>query len=155
MSFSKRELASLLRQMDIVKAIGAFTKLKQRTRSNKDVFVGLCPLQDEKDPSFTVSRRGYFHCHGCGAGGDLTQFFKEKAGPDFLPALKKSAGLQGIKLEGKKKTPTKKKIKEREGPNIWGRKKQFDPKEKQPAFEESNIGLPPWARQANLWKEED
>ena len=36
-------------------------------------FIGLCPFHNEKTPSFTVSDdKGFFHCFGCGAHGDLS-----------------------------------------------------------------------------------
>jgi DNA primase len=41
-------------------------------------FKGLCPFHAERTPSFTVNNeRGFFHCYGCGAHGDL-QGFAEK-----------------------------------------------------------------------------
>jgi DNA primase len=38
-------------------------------------FVGLCPLHDERRPSFYVNAaKNVFYCHGCGQGGDLIRF---------------------------------------------------------------------------------
>jgi len=34
--------------------------------------VGLCPLHNEKSPSFHVYPDHHFHCYGCGAHGDVT-----------------------------------------------------------------------------------
>jgi DNA primase len=33
--------------------------------------VGLCPIHEEKTPSFTLYPDGYFYCYGCGAHGDV------------------------------------------------------------------------------------
>src|SRR3546814_19280045 len=36
---------------------------------------GLCPFHNEKTPSFTVSEeKGFYHCFGCGAHGDVISF---------------------------------------------------------------------------------
>ena len=43
--------------------------------SNRQEFVGLCPLHQETRPSFYVNvRKNLFYCHGCGRGGDLIRF---------------------------------------------------------------------------------
>ena len=40
-------------------------------------YVGLCPLHEEKRPSFYVNtRKDVFYCHGCGRGGDLVRFLQ-------------------------------------------------------------------------------
>ena len=38
---------------------------------------GLCPFHDERSPSFTVAEgKGFFHCFGCGAHGDVIDFVR-------------------------------------------------------------------------------
>ena len=38
-------------------------------------FAGLCPLHEDRHPSFYVNvRKNLFYCHGCGCGGDLIRF---------------------------------------------------------------------------------
>jgi DNA primase len=40
-------------------------------------YKGLCPFHGEKTPSFHVNRdKGFFHCFGCGAGGDVFKFLE-------------------------------------------------------------------------------
>ncbi len=55
----------------IAQVIGEYTTL----RSTGKELRGLCPLHDEKTPSFYVdAEKGVFHCFGCGAGGDSITF---------------------------------------------------------------------------------
>ena len=60
-------------------------------------YKGLCPFHGEKTPSFQVNRdKGFFHCFGCGAGGDVIKFLElhEKVG--FQDAVKQLAQRFGI-----------------------------------------------------------
>src|SRR5262245_18205787 len=58
---------------------------------------GLCPFHGEKTPSFVVHEdRGYFHCFGCGLGGDVIKFvelFEKVAFPEAVRQLAVRAGL--------------------------------------------------------------
>src|SRR5262245_12228646 len=58
---------------------------------------GLCPFHGEKTPSFVVHEdRGYFHCFGCGLGGDVIKFvelFEKVAFPEAVRQLASRAGL--------------------------------------------------------------
>ncbi len=52
--------------------VGRHMRLK---RSYRGEFVGLCPFHQEKTASFTVNNvKGFFHCFGCGAHGDVIDF---------------------------------------------------------------------------------
>jgi len=60
---------------------------------------GLCPFHGEKTPSFHVNGdKGFFHCFGCGAGGDAFKFLElhEKIG--FQDAVKQLAQRFGVAL---------------------------------------------------------
>ncbi|WHQ46560.1 MAG: DNA primase [Candidatus Midichloria sp.] len=62
-------------------------------------FVGLCPFHHEKTPSFTVSdNKGFYHCFGCGAHGDVFSFLIEFEGYDYKTALETLANLAGVEL---------------------------------------------------------
>ena len=58
---------------------------------------GLCPFHGEKTPSFVVHEdRGFFHCFGCGVGGDVIKFvelFEKVAFPEAVRLLAARAGL--------------------------------------------------------------
>lgn len=60
---------------------------------------GLCPFHDEKSPSFNVRpAQGYYHCFGCGVGGDAIKFLREIEGVTFAEAVERLADKAGIQL---------------------------------------------------------
>lgn len=81
---------------DIVNIISEYMQLK-KTGSN---YVGLCPFHNEKTPSFTVSEtKQYYHCFGCGEGGDIVTFIMKKENLEFPDAVKFLADKLGIEIE--------------------------------------------------------
>jgi DNA primase len=77
--FPQRFIDDLKQQADIVVVIQDYVSLK-KTGAN---YKGLCPFHGEKTPSFQVNRdKGFFHCFGCGVGGDVFKFLElhEKIG---------------------------------------------------------------------------
>ena len=83
---------------DIVQIVSDYVRLK-KTGSN---FVGLCPFHSEKTPSFTVSEsKQYFHCFGCGEGGDSITFIMKKENLSFIEAVMFLADKYNIKIEEK------------------------------------------------------
>ena len=51
-------------------------------------FSGLCPFHDEKTPSFTVNDdKGFYHCFGCGAHGDVIGFVMHTENLSFPEAV--------------------------------------------------------------------
>lgn len=60
---------------------------------------GLCPFHNEKTPSFTVSEeKGFYHCFGCGAHGDVISFVMETEGLSFPEAVERLAGEAGLAM---------------------------------------------------------
>jgi DNA primase len=61
-------------------------------------YTGLCPFHSEKSPSFTVSEtKGFYHCFGCGAHGDVFDWVQDRFGLGFVEAVEElaiQAGLQ-------------------------------------------------------------
>ena len=80
---------------DIAAVVGRYVKLRQSGATLK----GLCPFHKEKTPSFHVNpSRGFFHCFGCGKGGDVFRFLQEIEGVSFPEALRMLAEETGVTL---------------------------------------------------------
>jgi DNA primase len=93
--FPQRFIDDLKHQADIVVVIQDYVSLKKTGATYK----GLCPFHGEKTPSFTVNRdKGFFHCFGCGVGGDVIKFLElhEKVG--FTDAVKQLAQRFGVPI---------------------------------------------------------
>ena len=80
---------------DIVDLVSEHVQLTRRGRN----FLGLCPFHEEKTPSFNVNPdRQFYHCFGCGAGGDVFKFIQEIDRVTFIEAVKFLAERAGIAL---------------------------------------------------------
>ena len=56
-----------------------------------------CPFHNEKTPSFTVNDdKGFYHCFGCGAHGDVIRFLTDNRGMQFMDAVKELAAKAGL-----------------------------------------------------------
>jgi DNA primase catalytic core len=78
---------------DIVDVIAQYVALKKAGTQ----MVGLCPFHKEKTPSFSVHpTKQVYHCHGCGAGGDVFRFVMEIEHVGFVEAKSVLATRCGI-----------------------------------------------------------
>jgi DNA primase len=85
----------LLSRVDIVEVVGRHVELK-RAGGN---FMGLCPFHTEKSPSFSVNApKQFYHCFGCGAGGDAIRFLTEHLGLSFVEAVRDLANGAGMSV---------------------------------------------------------
>jgi DNA primase len=58
---------------------------------------GLCPFHGEKTPSFHVNGdKGFFHCFGCGVGGDAIKFMELHDHVTFPEAVRQLAARVGL-----------------------------------------------------------
>ena len=91
------DFAQLVKQQaDIVKIVGEYITLKKAGAQN---FTGLCPFHGEKTPSFSVHAvRQFYHCFGCGEGGDVFSFVQKIENLGFTEAVKVVAQKCGIPL---------------------------------------------------------
>jgi DNA primase len=71
------------------------TKLTKAGREWK----ACCPFHSEKTPSFTVSdEKGFYHCFGCGAHGDVIRWMTDQRGLSFMDAVKELAAEAGLEV---------------------------------------------------------
>ena len=76
--------------------VGDFVQLKGAGGGQKK---GLCPFHDEKSPSFHVTpSKGYFHCFGCGVGGDAIAFLMKIDHLSFSESVERLADRMGYTL---------------------------------------------------------
>jgi DNA primase len=103
---ARDEAVETIRQrIDIVELVSRYVKLK-KVGSN---YTGLCPFHAEKAPSFTVSpRKGFFHCFGCKASGDVFSFLMKIEGKDFPEVLQELADRAGVELPKRRPTDIRK-----------------------------------------------
>ena len=57
------------------------------------------PVPRREDPSFTVNEdKGFFHCFGCGAHGDVIGFVMQADNLGFVEAIERLAGEAGLEI---------------------------------------------------------
>ena len=95
MRFTPRFLEELRDRVRVTDIVGRKVKLVRRGRNQ----LGLCPFHSEKSPSFSVNAdKGFYHCFGCGAHGDIITFVMETEGLSFPEAVEQLANDAGIAL---------------------------------------------------------
>jgi DNA primase len=91
--FPQQFIDDLRLQVNILQVIQEYVPLKKMGATWK----GLCPFHSEKTPSFHVNpEKGFFHCFGCGVGGNVFKFLElhEKVGfPDAVRMLAQKVGM--------------------------------------------------------------
>ena len=93
--FPQQFIDDLKHQADIVTVVQDYVSLKKVGATYK----GLCPFHGEKTPSFHVNRdKGFFHCFGCGVGGDVFKFLELHDKVGFQDSVKLLAQRFGMAL---------------------------------------------------------
>ncbi|HYD50608.1 MAG TPA: DNA primase [Terriglobales bacterium] len=88
-------LQAIRDRASIVDIVSSHVSLKRAGRNH----LGLCPFHAEKTPSFTVNEeRGFFHCFGCGAGGNVFGFLMRIENVEFIDAVRMLAQRVGVEL---------------------------------------------------------
>ncbi|MGQ3032456.1 MAG: DNA primase, partial [Ferrovibrionaceae bacterium] len=94
-SLSPAFLDELRQRLTLSSVVGRKVRLVRRGREH----TGLCPFHNEKSPSFTVNDdKGFFHCFGCGAHGDVIGFVMRSDGLQFPEAVETLAAEAGMQL---------------------------------------------------------
>ncbi len=95
MKFPQSFIDEVRAAADIVAVVSDSVSLRKAGSTYK----GLCPFHGEKTPSFTVNRdKGFFHCFGCGVGGDVFKFVELQEKIGFVDALRLLAQRFGIPI---------------------------------------------------------
>jgi DNA primase len=95
MSLSPAFLDELRARVPLSPVVGRRVKLTRAGREWK----GCCPFHNEKTPSFYVNDdKGFYHCFGCGAHGDVIRFLTDQEGLPFMDAVKLLAAQAGMEV---------------------------------------------------------
>lgn len=90
-----QEIETIKAKLNIVDLIGEYVRLQKAGTNWK----ACCPFHNEKTPSFSVSEdKQFWHCFGCGKGGDAFGFLMEIEGLSFREALENLATRTGVEL---------------------------------------------------------
>jgi DNA primase len=93
MAFSPAFLDELRARINLSDVVGRRVRLVHRGREH----TGLCPFHNEKTPSFTLNDdKGFFHCFGCGAHGDVIGFVMKTENLSFPEAVERLAEEAGL-----------------------------------------------------------
>ena len=91
--FPANFVEDLKSHVDIVQVVQERVPL----RKSGVTWKGLCPFHGEKTPSFHVNgEKGFFHCFGCGVGGDVIKFVELHDKVTFPDAVRQLAARAGL-----------------------------------------------------------
>lgn len=88
-------IQTVIDKTDIIEIIQQRVQLKKQGQR----FAACCPFHDEKSPSFSVHpQKQFFHCFGCGKGGNVVTFIMEYDKLGFREAMEVLAHPLGMAL---------------------------------------------------------
>ena len=95
MALSPQWLDELRTRVTLSGVIGRTTRIQKAGREWK----ACCPFHNEKTPSFTINdEKGFYHCFGCGAHGDVIRWMTDQRGLPFMDAVKELAVEAGMEV---------------------------------------------------------
>lgn len=105
MYYSDDVLRQVREGNDIVSVVSSYITLTKKGNN----YFGLCPFHGEKTASFSVNEREqFYHCFGCGAGGNVFTFLMQMDNMSFSEAVKELAERAHITLPEVELTPKEK-----------------------------------------------
>lgn len=100
MSFPGHFLDELRTRLSITDVVGKrVTWDRAKSNARRKDYWACCPFHSEKSPSFHVDEtKGFYHCFGCGAHGDIIGFVKDMDNLSFIETVERLAGEAGMKM---------------------------------------------------------
>lgn len=93
---SSDAIRAIKERLNIADIVRRYVDLKP----NGSRLVAPCPFHQETKPSFSVDpEKGFFHCFGCQASGDIFEFYSRINGLEFRECLEQLAEEAGIIIE--------------------------------------------------------
>ena len=90
------DIDEVRQRVNIADVVGDYVSLKS---AGVGSMKGLCPFHDERSPSFHVRpQAGFYHCFGCGEGGDAYRFLQKIDHLSFQEAVERLAERVGYQL---------------------------------------------------------
>jgi DNA primase len=95
MSLTPQFLDEIRARTTLSAVIGRSIKIEKAGREYK----ACCPFHGEKTPSFTINDdKGFYHCFGCAAHGDVIRWMTDHQGLGFIDAVKELAAAAGLEM---------------------------------------------------------
>ena len=92
----RSDIDELRQRVNIADVVGQYVTLKQ---AGSGSLKGLCPFHEERSPSFHVRPQvGFYHCFGCGEGGDVFRFIQKMDSLGFTETVETLADRMGFPL---------------------------------------------------------
>jgi DNA primase len=92
----RNDIDEVRARINIADIVGDYVTLKN---AGVGSMKGLCPFHEERSPSFHVRPGvGFYHCFGCGEGGDVFTFLQKMDHVTFSEAVERMAARIGYEL---------------------------------------------------------
>jgi len=92
----RSDIDEVRQRVNIADVVGEYVTLKS---AGVGSMKGLCPFHDERSPSFHVRpQAGFYHCFGCGEGGDVFSFIQKMDALSFSETVERLAERLGYQL---------------------------------------------------------
>ncbi len=92
----RNDIDEVRSRVNLADIVGDYVTLKS---AGVGSMKGLCPFHEERSPSFHVRPQvGFYHCFGCGEGGDVFSFLQRMDHVTFAEAVERMAARIGYEL---------------------------------------------------------